>query len=175
MKMARATKTNRNEIGFTLIELVIVSVVIAILAGILIPIINVPEQLRMSRDSKRVSDMLKLHTSIANAVAGGYIQLTDTITTACGTCDSLNGTTAVDGTGWIQFASINGNDLRAFFPRLPVDPTNLGNYVFSYYSDGTYFELNCVLESQKYIPDMANDGGDNNDIYERGSDLGLNT
>jgi hypothetical protein len=46
--------------------------------------------------------------------------------------------------------------------------------MFSYYSDGEAFELNAVLESEKYMDYMLSDGGNDDNVYERGFDLTLN-
>lgn len=76
-----------------------------------------------------------------------------------------------DGTGWVK---VNfAGQASVTVSTLPSDTTNNSTYHYSYSSDGSYYELNAVLESTKYSPKMAQDGGDNPNVYEVGSKLTL--
>jgi len=161
----------KNKKGFTLIELLIVIVVIGILAGILVPIINVSEHLKETRDARRVRDILNLQTAIIAAITSNEIILSNT--SSCATCNSIDGTIAVDGSGWTAFNNTSGQGLINYIQNLPKDPTNEDELRFSYYSDGQKFELNAVLESNKYAQYAADDGGNDETVYERGWDLTL--
>ncbi|MFZ5425230.1 MAG: type II secretion system protein [Patescibacteria group bacterium] len=161
------------EKGFTLLELLIVITVISILASLLVVVLNAGEYLGASRDSHRVTDLNKVQLAITNALTDNAIELTDT--TGCTTCNSLTGTTAIDGTGWVQFNNTSGNGLSGLLFVLPVDPTNEGNHVYRYYSNGTDFEINVNFESEKFTNENAvSDGGNNDSVYEKGWDLTIN-
>jgi prepilin-type N-terminal cleavage/methylation domain-containing protein len=160
------------EDGFTLIELLIVIVIVGIMAGILVSVINVREHQAMARDSKRVNDILAIQIALTSSIADSKILLTDT--SACVDCNSVGGSDDLDGTGWIKFNDIGGRGLRDYIPVLPIDPLNEGTNRFYYYSDGFYFEINTPLESDKYAENMQRDGGNDDNMYERGTDLNLN-
>ena len=157
--------------GFTLIELLIVIVIIAILAAILIPILNTQEYIKQSRDARRVNDFAAIHTAIAAAITNGAIELVDT--TGCTTCNSIDGTTAIDGTGWIPYNKISDNGLKDYLPILPKDPMNRDGLRYDYYSDGRDFELNAKFESERYQIYMVEDGGNDGELYEKGWNLEL--
>ncbi|OGC46472.1 hypothetical protein A2V49_04320 [candidate division WWE3 bacterium RBG_19FT_COMBO_34_6] len=157
--------------GFTLIELLIVITVIGILAGILVMIINPREYQAQARDARRLNDILSVQTAIIDSLANGVISLTDTA--GCADCSSNIGTEEIDGSGWVKFNNIKGRGLIDVISVLPIDPINNNTYYFSYYSDGNDFELNAVLESTRYQTNAQRDGGNDNDIYERGFNLNL--
>lgn len=50
--------------GFTLVEMVLVTVIIGIVAGIVINIINIPRVQARSRDSKRIGDLKRIQTAL---------------------------------------------------------------------------------------------------------------
>lgn len=163
-------KASTND-AFTLIELLIVIGIIGILSGILVMILDVSEYQAQARDARRLNDILSVQASLTNAIANNDIRLTDT--TTCIDCNSLTGTLAVDGTGWVKFQNLNGNGLTGFIQALPEDPTNSGDQVFYYYSNGQKYELNVVLESDRYQEMAQKDGGNDDTIYERGFKLDL--
>ena len=158
--------------GFTLIELLIVIVIIGILAAILIPILNAPEYLRQSRDARRVGDLSSINTAIKAATASRAIELVDT--TGCAACSSIDGTTAIDGTGWIPFSKISESGLKDYLPTLSKDPTNQNDLRYEYHSDGRDFKLTAKFESERYQSLMVDDGGINDGLYELGTNLELN-
>ncbi|KKS21373.1 MAG: hypothetical protein UU77_C0003G0001, partial [candidate division WWE3 bacterium GW2011_GWC1_41_7] len=141
------------------------------LAGILLTVVNYQEYLAQARDARRISEIMSIQTAISSAVADNVIRLTDT--GSCTTCDSVTGTTAVDGTGWIKFENNSGRGLKDTIPILPEDPSNRDEYRFEYYSDGIRFEINARFESEKYFINSAKDGGNDDEVYERGWDLEL--
>lgn len=159
------------EQGFTLIELLVVIAIIGILAGVVVAIINPAEYLAQTRDARRINDLLSVQTSIISALTNNEIILVDT--SSCTNCNSIDGTNLIDGTGWVRFTNTSGNGLINWIPVLPKDLINTNPFMFSYYSDGNTFELNAVLESEKYIENMTEDGGNDNAVYERGFNLSL--
>lgn len=92
-------------------------------------------------------------------------------TNGCIECNSILGTTSVYGDGWVKFTNVRGTGLSEIIPSLPKDPTNEGEYKMQFYSDGEKYELNVRLESEKYANFATEDGGNNNELYERGTDL----
>ena len=158
--------------GFTLIELLIVIAVVGILASIVVAIIDVGEYQRQARDARRMNDVLSVQTAIIDSLAGGSISLTDTST--CADCNSVDGTNAIDGSGWVKFNNLSGRGLIDVISTLPTDSINDATYNFSYFSDGTDFEINAAFESQRYQINAVQDGGNDNAVYERGFNLSLN-
>lgn len=156
-----------------MIELLVVIATIAALAGILVSVIDVEEYQGQSRDSKRIAEVKKIDLAIRAALTDQAIVLTNTAT--CTTCNSIDGTTAIDGTGWVEFNNISGNGLSNYVLLLPLDPTNESGVMFSYHSDGTGYEVNAVMQSRKYQNEISNaDGGNEDNVYEQGTDLTVN-
>jgi len=169
--------TKRSQKGFTLVELLVVIAIIAILAGVLLVVINPASMLRKSRDSKRLQDIEALVNAINLATTQSEMVLT--ATAGCATCTSATGTRALDGSnGWVKFTiPATKRGLAAFVPTLPADPINAAqggvNYWFTYASDATNFEVTAVLEDPDNAAKMANDGGNNAAEYELGTSLTL--
>ena len=157
------------EKGFTLIELLVVIAIIGLLAGVVTALLNPAEYIKQARDARRINDILNIQTALTNALTTNQIQLTTTAD--CNTCNSIDSTGLVNGTGWVKFTVLSGNGLANYIPTLPIDPVNEGDLLFSYYSDGENFELNAKLESEKYVEYMIRDGGNDNNLYERGFSL----
>jgi prepilin-type N-terminal cleavage/methylation domain-containing protein len=158
--------------GFSLLEMLIVVAIIVILTGIVLTLINPIKYYKEARDARRINDFLNLQTALIGAIANGDISLTDTF--GCTTCDSFNGTTSADGTGWIVFNPTSEKGFKTFMQNLPSDPLNDAEHHYSFYSDGEDFELNVRLESEKYMENAMLDGGNDPDVYERGLNLNLN-
>jgi hypothetical protein len=86
---------------------------------------------------------------------------------------------AVDGTGWLP---VNFTQISSGAPigNLPEDPTDDVNYYYGYAATGTsnVFEINARMESDRYSASgtkdvVSTDGGNNNTLYEVGTDPGL--
>jgi prepilin-type N-terminal cleavage/methylation domain-containing protein len=80
-----------------------------------------------------------------------------------------------NGTGWIpiNFASYSAGSVIS---KLPVDPINTTstNLYYTYETDGIGgFKVAAFFESQKYASQMASDGGNDPELYEKGSNLAL--
>ena len=162
---------NQNrEKGFTLVELLVVIAIVAILAGAVLVAINPLRIMRESRDAQRLSDMDTLNRALSFALADEEIRLL-----ANGNGNSVSGSTAVDGSGWVSYQKVDpdGPGLGKYLSVLPVDPVNNSDYYYEFASSADAYELNAILESQKYQSKMENDGGSDPNRYEIGSDPGL--
>jgi hypothetical protein len=67
-----------------------------------------------------------------------------------------------DGNGWMPI-NISGISSGAPLAKWPVDPTNDTTYYYAYKANSSdfTFEINANLESTKYSPKEATDGGNN--------------
>jgi type IV pilus assembly protein PilA len=170
-------KTTNKKNGFTLVELLVVIAIIAVLAAVVVLIINPLELTRQSRDTARLSDLTSLNNALNVAVqeastSGAQILCVGTTAPCSGTSNTAPQTTTrkADGTGWVK---VNlGSQTAVSVPTLPADPVNDATYHYTYTTNGAgdKWEINAVLESQKFQTKMAADGGDNDNVYEVGSD-----
>lgn len=171
--------------GFTLVELLIVIAIIAILAAVVVLIINPLELTRRGRDATRISDLANLQSAINVAAQEATASGTDILCVGGltgGVCtgksypETPSVTRKSDGTGWVK---VNlGAQKSVSVPTLPADPTNNAANHYLYCSDGTSWEINAVLESDQQKNKMRDDGGDENNTdatgrYEVGSKLDL--
>lgn len=161
--------------GFTLVELLVVIAIVAILAAVVILIINPLELLARGRDTVRISDLENIQKAITTALADSTgapaATLCFGLTAPCSGLSTDVSAKKNDGTGWAKVNFAGAATLTV--STLPQDPTNTATYHYTYYSDGTNFELNAVLESNQLKGKMLNDGGDNDNVYEVGSKLAL--
>ena len=168
----RTAQKSQNQYGFALLELLIVLLIIGVLIVVILNYINVEEYTKQARDARRLNDILAVQTAILNALTTEGITLVNTAN--CVTCNSFAGNNSINGAGWVKFTNIKGSGLNDIIQNLPTDPVNNNTYNFSYYSNGIEFELNAVLESEKYQINAQQDGGNNLSVYERGLDLEIN-
>ena len=174
--------------GFTLIELVIVIGILAILATVVVLVLNPAQMLAQARDSQRMSDLGSIKSAIAlylatatsttiTAAQRSTFSTTCWFGTACaaGAATCTIASTTVDGTGWVA-VNLTGTTGGSPLSALPLDPSQTAIYQYAYNGEDTNktFELNAQLESTKYFGLEATDGGNCTDIYEVGTDAGLN-
>ena len=172
--------------GFTLIELVIVIGILAILATVVVLVLNPAQMLVQARDSQRMSDLgsvksaIALYLATADSPAVGATSK-GTVSTACWfgttcttTCSGISTSTAVDSTGWVN-VDLTGTAGGSPLSALPLDPSQTATYQYTYIGDATNltFELNANLESTKYSGLEATDGGNCSSVYEIGTAPGL--
>lgn len=80
-----------------------------------------------------------------------------------------------DGTGWVPI-DFNTSSTGSTLSSLPVDPMNAtsSNLYYAYETDGTGgYKFSAFFESQKDAPLMASDGGNDPELYEKGTNLAL--
>ena len=121
--------------GFTIVELLIVVVVIAILASISVVAYNGVQQ--RARDSRRISDIQMINKAILSyyAVHGSYPQQT-----ASPGAGGFEASTDTFGSFLEHLRS------AGFLPDPPLDPINDTNYRYGYYlypTDGTWASNGC--------------------------------
>lgn len=163
--------------GFTLVELLIVIAIIAILAAVVVLIVNPIELTRRGRDAARLTDLANLQQAINVAVQESSTsgQNVGCAGAAAGCTDRSNtGTRVTNGTGWVR---VNlGVQTSVTVPTLPVDPSNSAAYHYAYCGSGDNWEILTVLESTQQSPRMGTDGGstaNSANYYEVGSVLNL--
>lgn len=123
------------------------------------------------QDQKRLADLRFLDVNLTLSLIYGQ-----ELNCQSGTIHrSTDGGTAIDGSGWlpVDFTNIPLSSVR--MTELPIDPLNNNAYFYSFACDpatGAY-ELNAVLADQNNIEIMGDDGGNNDAVYEVGTDLTL--
>jgi len=118
----------------------------------------------------------------ASGVGANCGQLRHATSTKTTTIDT---TRESDGNGWIpvNLDSISSGAPISALPIDPVAPNTIGtsntttsdDRYYAFLTDGSsVFEVNAVLESKKFLNNPDNDGGSHPDLYEVGTDPGLN-
>lgn len=143
------------------------------------------EFLKRKNDAVRLSDFAVLQQALAS-VTYGYM-LGDNVKTGdlcvnisdkalpCGGSSIKDGR-SLDGKGWIKADlqlvpdSVQSGLLAL---RLAVDPLNDKAHHYTYCATRTEWEMDTVLESQQQKDRMKNDGGDDDNKYEVGTNLKL--
>lgn len=127
-------KTNKQS-GFTIIEMLIVVTILAMLAGILIPVLE--DAASSSRDARRASDLKTMQTALASfqRVNGAY---PDTLGAWSGDATGVGTSHGYDAVGYCPGL------VPDFMPALPKDPSpDLPNATegYQYRSDGTNYKF----------------------------------
>ncbi|MBI2025123.1 MAG: type II secretion system protein [Candidatus Harrisonbacteria bacterium] len=179
--------------GFTLIELLVVIGILAILATVVVLVLNPAELFAQARDAQRIADLAAIQSAIglyfATAAApdmgdgGGPLDCgvnwgVSTVTAsptkrvaATSATPSNPGDQSTDGTGWV-FANLSLTTGGSPISALPRDPVNdaTNNYQYSCGNEvngiSTTFEINANMQSLRY----STGGGD--DVESNTSDGG---
>lgn len=168
----------RNQ-GFTLVELLVVIAIIAVLAAVVVLVVNPVELTKRSRDAVRLSDLASLQQAINVVVQDSTLTPlqtyctppADTGTLPCTGVTTDSGGREINGSGWVKVDLSGQTTIN--IPTLPIDPSNGATYKYTYFGNSTGYKLEATLESQQQSSKMVNDGGDNNSVYEVGTDLSL--
>ncbi|MBI3485912.1 hypothetical protein HY025_03100 [Candidatus Daviesbacteria bacterium] len=164
--------------GQVLTSIFLVSLTLFVLAPAVFASSDSIETQRERRDEQRLTDLRKVNKGIKLTVQESTISgiLCNYTAFPCHG-NSTTDSSSADGTGWVKI------NLTQFTDTLPVDPVNnagANGYHYVYCADKPAgvrqagWELNTKLESLKYAPLMTSDGGDDNNLYEVGSNLFIN-
>ncbi len=143
---------SRGDASFTLIELVIVIGILAILAVVIILVLNPSEFLRQARDSTRMSDLQTLHSALGQYQADGgtslgssnkvYVSIPSSQTNCSDLglptlpddwaykCSNSTNYRKTEGSGWIPvlFSNTSYGNVLNILPIDPVNATSTGEY-----------------------------------------------
>lgn len=160
--------------AFSLIEFIVVVAVIAALTALFFYLINPFQVVKRSRDATRLLDIADLQQAILatqqDATGSANLSLCNGKKYPC-SGSSLDGGNNVNGTGWLP-VNLSGQK-AANVPTLPVDPINDQTYHYVYCADGDQWEISTRLESNYENYKMTSDGGNDNNLFERGTNLTL--
>jgi prepilin-type N-terminal cleavage/methylation domain-containing protein len=192
---------NTQKKGFTLIELLIVIGILAVLATVVVLVLNPAQLFAQARDSRRVEDLNNVRSAINfylttvtspdmaavgnctdesssnywGTVSGATENFSDTVTQASSSAMT------VAGDGWVpvDFTDISGGSPLAVLPSDPLNPdTAAQSYTYTCNNTAKTFELNAQMESTRYASSgtddvESTDGGDQVSVYEVGNEPGL--
>ena len=95
--MNKFVKSNLDQRGFTLMELLVVIIIVGILATVALVYINPVEYINRSNDSKRMSELKTINDALLRDIADNKI----TIGAFSGASTAVTGARNVNGTGWV--------------------------------------------------------------------------
>ena len=183
----------KSYLGFTLMEVLIVIGIVAVVATIVVFVINPGELLKRTRDSSRLSDIEIINKAIGVYSIEGtsfgsssvvYVSIPDASSTCSNLglpaldspwtygCSTQGNYQKMDGSGWIplDFDSIS---IKRPMSHLPVDPVNTvaGDLYYTYVKGS--WKLTARLEAARNIEKMDGDGGTDDSRMEKGNNLTL--
>jgi len=166
----RQNFSQKNLVGFTLLELLIVIGILAILSTTMIMVINPAEMLKRARDSQRISDLntlknaISFYLTMATSTSMGdgtktYSSVASSTSVVCGSWNTQDtvksGVFTVDGTGWvpIPFNTLSDGSPISGLPRDPVNASGTPSLYYVYLTTTTVangYELIANMESSTY-------------------------
>jgi hypothetical protein len=164
---------SENCAGLSAADMLIV-IGLVLLAGLAITVFVDPINIqKRNRDIIRLENMDAVNRAIHLGVLEGEIVLKDT--KDCENCNSLKGSTSVEGNGWVVQSTTSGKKgLKKYIDELPVDPVNKPPLIYKFVSsDAQGYKLAVPLESVEHKVKMRVDGGIYDDLYEIGTDMSL--
>ena len=142
--------------GFTLVEMIIVTVIIGILAGIVITVINIPRVQAKSRDSKRIGDLKRIQTAlelyfadnrvypIAQTAAGAFCKIGHDVSED-GTCDNLT-TSLANYMDMIPLDPLDENTVKDSENMKCFFGAQIHAYKYKSDDDGGRYVLGAIME-----------------------------
>ncbi len=129
-------KFSKHLMGFTLIELMITTVIIAILTVVVV--LNLDSARKSGRDAQRKSDLSRIGLAMNNYKTENKSHII-----------TLSGDTRL----WKAANSSNLSGLvnAGFLPEIPVDPINDSSYFYRFMSDGIDYKLEAKGEGLKHV------------------------
>jgi prepilin-type N-terminal cleavage/methylation domain-containing protein len=136
-------KNNKIGNGFTLIELVIVTLLIAVLSGVLLGVLNIGGLRAKARDNQRIADLEKIQSGLELYLS-----------------DNRNYPPSSGG-GWENISAVSPNSLETalvsdYINSIPTDPSsssissspcsNPNVQRYNYVSDGSRYMLAAMME-----------------------------
>lgn len=158
-----------NNRAFTLVELLVVSLVLIVLVGLAIYFINPYEIVKLRHDADRMLNLgelqYRINSAVYEATESGVIDILckEKASYPC-TGSSQRGSRSFDGSGWVK---------AVLQSELPTDPVNDVTYHYTYCANSDGWEIDTVFESKKEKGKMKTDGGNEDDKFEIGTNLKL--
>ena len=154
MKIRRRT-TDKNQLAFTLLELLIAMVILALLTGLGIQSFGSVQ--KRSRDSRRKQDLANIAKALETYYNDfGQYPLGAGAIEGCGT-DSLPAACSWDE-AWQKTIADSG-DTVLYMVEMPKDPSDGATYYYDG-DDGTSYTLFAKLENEDDIDIVKNDDGE---------------
>ena len=135
--MIKNFKFNKSA-GFTLVELLVVVSIIGMLATLSTVSLNMARE--KARDAKRMADTANIHLAL-------YLYYDDNLRFP--KTESMSPDPEEGVANWLDILTPNLNGTaasRTYMARVTLDPLNVDNYVYTYYSDGQEFIIGYYLE-----------------------------
>lgn len=162
--------------GFTVIELLVAVLVIGVLAVITWVFINPPEVAKRTRDAARLINLADfkqaINASVTEATSSANLALCQGTPYPC-QGSSNQGSSAANGTGWLKMNLAAQKSVN--MSTLLTDPINDGTYHYSFCANGDQWEISAKLESDTEKARMDSDSGNDENLYEVGTNLNLIT
>ena len=133
-------KSNKNEKGFSLVELLVVVIIIAIVAAIAIP--NLLASRRAANESSAISSLRTYHSANATfqATTGASTAYAALFTDLAGLVDAvLSGSTTPQKSGYDFAYTVGTGNATYCATATPVTAGTTGNRVFAVSSDGVIY------------------------------------
>ena len=193
IKQARSLK---GRASFTLIELLIVTTLLAVLGAVVVVVLNPAEMFRQSRDSQRLVDLNQLNKVLSfiqvdqpalnfGSSSVVYVSIPDASSTCANlglptlpsgwsyACSNSTNYKKINGLGWVpvDFTLFSAGSPISKLPIDPVNATSTGEY-YTYVAGGSW-KLTARLVSKKYTPKAGLDSGSDPALFEQGNDITL--
>jgi|GEM_PF-515071 len=189
-------KSPSSQKAFTLIELLIVIGILAILATVVLLVINPAQLIKQTRDANRLTELNQIDKALAlfESFGGTNMGLPNNVYVSipCDQADFINlpvlspgyvyacsssaNFRKTNGSGWlpVDLTSIQ-SQAGNLFSALPIDPINIvaGGLYYTYIKGS--WALSAAMESERYTSaNTINDGGLILNRFETGNHLSLN-